>query len=323
MTRIVQWGTLRRFRRYQSTKEGKDVKQEEKTKVAQGNKTPVAGLKPVRRKTRGEVQTGPRFQALYGEKGWTEDTVDRMDEVAKEVRGGYVSSDPNTKDIGRGPKPQWTFLDAPPKGWWPVGEWQIGAPPDDTGRPATPSNMMHCPSKVVKHGKSSTDRSKEARDVWLADMGPHMRLAMAISRRLTKKERDKVRFVQSISLLLIILFSCILASQLYVLYKRWVFLTNTALNSEDYKLRLIANQLKTVESVRGKEFTVFLTELWETFPVPNELEAEMELVWRECIKKGWIKLGEDEEHFIAEPFKMKYIQPKGVNVTNELLTGIQ
>eukprot|EP01059_Diplonema_ambulator_P010721 TRINITY_DN20722_c0_g3_i1.p1 TRINITY_DN20722_c0_g3~~TRINITY_DN20722_c0_g3_i1.p1 ORF type:complete len:318 (+),score=57.41 TRINITY_DN20722_c0_g3_i1:177-1130(+) len=310
MSRIVS----RLGRRYASGQgtpgSGEDMKTDESGPEGKVLVKPVRGI---------ELKQGPKFTAVYGEKGYVEDTVDRIEESAKEIRSQYVNDAPdaNIKPLGRGPKPWWSYLDASPRGWWPMGEMTIGVPPDADGRPALPSNTLKCPAKIAVRGKSSTERAKESRDVWLAEMGTHRRLALAISRRLTTRESERLKTFSIIMGVLLFLTVLLTAKQLYILYTRYQFIQNAAF-SEDFKLSLMVRQVSNVETVRGMEFINWLGELWSTYPVPPDLEAEYELVWRECIKKGWIKLDKDEEWLIAEPFTMKYIPPKGADIGEKL-----
>ena len=111
-------------------------------------------------------------------------------------------------------------MDAGPKGWWPEGERIVGAPPDKFGRPAKKPRLKKSPSNVTVKGVSSTERTREMRDVWLTRLGPFRRVAFSIGKRLTPQEID---MIHTINMFLKFLFVVLFVSLGFKLYEFFFF----------------------------------------------------------------------------------------------------
>ncbi|KAJ9451051.1 hypothetical protein DIPPA_19056 [Diplonema papillatum] len=285
--------------------------QSDKSEAAQANESesfPAVGAQlPAR---------SGRFKAVFGHEGFKEDPLDRAEDVAKDLRKRVLApEDVKAPEVGRGPKAVWSFVDSSPKGWWPTGEWYIGAPPDKSGRPAPISNTLKMsPAKITQKGVSSTDRSRELRDVWLTDMGMHRRFLMAAFRRLTDQEQEQVRMIGAFAKVIAALCAVFGGYEGYRVYKRYMFFEVDGPASDDPKITRIIADLRSTQNIRGEQYNDWLQETWTTMPMPPDFKAELELLWRECIKKGWVKLESDEKWMIAEPFAMKYIPPPTISV---------
>eukprot|EP01061_Rhynchopus_euleeides_P025612 TRINITY_DN414_c0_g2_i7.p1 TRINITY_DN414_c0_g2~~TRINITY_DN414_c0_g2_i7.p1 ORF type:complete len:374 (+),score=34.43 TRINITY_DN414_c0_g2_i7:97-1218(+) len=262
-----------------------------------------------------------RLAGVYGKDGLEDDVLTRTDKKAEQIRktlleppteGGPVS----VVGTGKGPKPQWSFLDAGPRGWWPNDERFIAAPPDKYGRPPAVGVLTQSPNTVRTRGTSSTERTREARDVWLTQMGLLRRLGLALGRRLTPQEHDMLR--TSHTILCLVAFVSVMATlyQAYLLYQRYRFMYSDS--HTDPKLRRICHDLLEVQSKRGDEYVQWWLELTKVVPIPRTMEAEAELAWRECIKKGWITLGDDDKWMVEKEFQMTYIPPLGLTPADAL-----
>ena len=176
-----------------------------------------------------------RMVAVYGEQGVQEDVVDRLDAEVDKVREDIIMTDAKREEgsvvevaTGSGPKPVWSFADAGPKGWWPLGEATIGVPRDAYGRIAKRGTLKQSPAGIKKKGLSSTARTRELRDVWLTRMPMHKRLLVAIARRLSPQETDRLRGLLKVLIVLAILSWGSLVAKMYggglVLFFLCVFL---------------------------------------------------------------------------------------------------
>ena len=187
------------------------------TKVSQ-NVTDAKEIQPVKPRR--------KMTGLFGEEGFEDDTIKKMQKQADILRGKVSSEDAPV--AGQGPKPVWTFVDAGPAHWWPSGEWSLGAPPDVYGNKAPAIQLKKSPSVVIKRSVSSTQRMRETHDVWLTNMGPINRLALSIVKRLNTKEIEQLKFAFTMSKALFAAVALVVSYMLYVsfllLYRRCIIM---------------------------------------------------------------------------------------------------
>eukprot|EP01063_Lacrimia_lanifica_P012336 TRINITY_DN1894_c0_g1_i4.p1 TRINITY_DN1894_c0_g1~~TRINITY_DN1894_c0_g1_i4.p1 ORF type:complete len:434 (+),score=111.67 TRINITY_DN1894_c0_g1_i4:46-1347(+) len=297
------------------------------------------------------TQRGPLGQVVYGEEGYVEDAIDRAEKEAHALRKSIIANatgakikkwDDPSKDLdqvaddglpitnigtGKGPKPVWSYLDASPRGWWPTGDFAVGAPPDKYGNPPPSKNLLTTsPNKVTKKTATSTERSRELTDVWFARMGIMKRTSFAIGRRLTHKERAALQSVKGMLLVVLFFIVCFFFKVSYTEWGRWkIWQARGRLASGDYdwKLNTIIRDLEACQNKRGQEYDNWLLSFWRTMPMPDDFRAELELIWRECIKKGWIKVDADREPFLEQRFEMKYIPPPYLEVDGGYLSSVR
>eukprot|EP00754_Rhynchopus_humris_P021876 Rhum_TRINITY_DN14765_c0_g2::Rhum_TRINITY_DN14765_c0_g2_i1::g.114325::m.114325 len=256
-----------------------------------------------------------RMVAVYGEQGVQEDVVARLDAQVDKLREDIIMTDAKREEgsvvevaTGSGPKPVWSFADAGPKGWWPLGESTIGVPPDAYGRVAKRGTLKQSPSGIKKRGLSSTVRTRELRDVWLTRMPITRRLLVAVGRRLSPQEIDQLGGLRKVLIVLAILVWGSLIMKLYEMY-----CANKFLNAKhtDHKLTKICSDIKMCMDLRGEEYLEWIRELQKTAPTPPDQASEAEMIWRELIKKGWVRIHDDDLWMIAEPFRMNFIPSPG------------
>lgn len=254
----------------------------------------------------------PLWRAVYGPEGFETDIIKRAQREAEQLRVNHAM--PEGQESGRGPKPVWTFLDAGPRGWWPIGEWYIGAAPDNKGMIPAPSEMKVPLEKVKRRpvtvlsagrGISSTMQLREDKDTWLASQGAHHRLAFAISQRLTPQEHERLKFVESCLKFMFVMLIIPICYNIYQLQETYRHLT--CQYDSDPKLKIIILDLQQCQAERPKEFGEYEEWFRKTMPIPSDIRAALELEWRELIKMGWIKVEPEFQDWVEEPFNMRWI----------------